>query len=87
MPSLYCVRRVDHDYLSAGRRTLAAVQNDAAAVLALLGLCGYVGGAIGNAISGAIWTHTLPAALQRILLEGVVGHWEAIYENLDLQLS
>jgi hypothetical protein len=65
----------------------AASHNDAAAVLALLGLFGYVGGAIGNAISGAIWTHTLPAALQRLLPEEVAGDWEAIYEDLDLQLS
>jgi len=64
-----------------------ASHNDAAAMLALLGVFGYVGGAIGNSISGAIWTHVLPNELQRLLPADTVADWEAIYEDLDLQLS
>lgn len=65
----------------------AASHNDAAAVLALLGLFGYIGGAVGNSISGAIWTHTLPAALQRLLPAESLPDWQTIYEDLDVQLS
>ena len=64
-----------------------ADHNDIAAVLAILGLFGYMGGAVGNSISGAIWTHTLPGALQRLLPESVVGDWQSIYDDLETQLS
>ncbi|KAH8884079.1 MFS general substrate transporter [Thozetella sp. PMI_491] len=67
---------------------LASVAHDkVAAVLALLGLAGYMGGAVGNSISGAIWTQTLPAALQSYLPSDVVDSWEDIYQDLDIQLS
>jgi hypothetical protein len=36
---------------------------DTAAVLAVLGTITSIGGAIGLAVSGAIWTNTLPAQL------------------------
>nr|ODN94626.1 siderophore iron transporter MirB [Cryptococcus depauperatus CBS 7855] len=65
----------------------AASHNDAAAVLALLGLFGSVGGAIGNSVSGAIWTNTLPKALRSYLPEESLGDWKAIYDSLDTQLS
>jgi MFS family permease len=61
--------------------------NNAAAVLALLGLFGNTGGAVGNSISGAVWTHTFPKALQKYLPEESVGDWELIYEDLEMQLS
>ena len=64
-----------------------ASHNDAAAMLALLGLFGNVGGAVGNSISGAIWTHIFPDALQRLLPAETVGDWETIYEDLAVQLS
>jgi hypothetical protein len=61
--------------------------SDFAAVLALLGLFGYIGGAIGNTISGAIWTNTLPQALDRLLPDYAQANSSAIYDDLDLQLS
>lgn len=64
-----------------------AEHKDVASVLALLGLFGYVGGAIGNSISGAIWTNTLPSALQRMLPADIEPRWEAIYGDLPTQLS
>ncbi|KAL7418265.1 hypothetical protein Q5752_006721 [Cryptotrichosporon argae] len=65
----------------------AASHNDAAAMLALLGLFGYVGGAVGSAISGAIWTHVFPDALQNLLPADTVDDWEDIYNSLDEQLA
>jgi MFS family permease len=67
--------------------TAAADHNNVAAVLAFLGVFGNIGRAIGSSISGAIWTHTLPDALQRLLPESVNADWAAIYEDLELQLS
>jgi hypothetical protein len=65
----------------------AADHNNVASVLALLGVFGYIGGAIGSSISGAIWTHTLPGALQRLLPESALADWETIYDSLDVQLG
>lgn len=67
--------------------TAAADHNNVAAVLAFLGVFGNIGRAIGSSISGAIWTHTLPDALRRLLPESVNADWAAIYEDLELQLS
>ncbi|GME48121.1 MFS siderophore transporter [Neofusicoccum parvum] len=64
-----------------------AHHNDVAAVLAILGLFGYMGGAVGNSISGAIWTNTLPDALQKYLPDDVKADWETIYDDLTVQLS
>ncbi|KAE9970187.1 hypothetical protein EG328_006443 [Venturia inaequalis] len=65
----------------------AADHNNVASVLALLGVFGYIGGAIGSSISGAIWTHTLPGNLQRLLPEDALPDLETIYESLETQLS
>ncbi|XXH03770.1 hypothetical protein Hte_010176 [Hypoxylon texense] len=65
----------------------ASEHNDVAAVLALLSLFGNVGGAVGNSISGAIWTNTLPDSLQRLLPDEAKADWEDIYDSLDVQLS
>lgn len=64
-----------------------AEHNDVAAVLAILGLFGYMGGAVGNSISGAIWTNTLPEALQKYLPDNLKDQWEEIYDDLAVQLS
>ncbi|KAL0257650.1 hypothetical protein SLS55_006813 [Diplodia seriata] len=64
-----------------------ADHNDVAAVLAILGLFGYMGGAVGNSISGGIWTNTLPKALQEFLPADTVDQWETIYDDLTVQLS
>lgn len=65
----------------------AADHNNVASVLALLGVFGYIGGAIGSSISGAIWTHTLPGNLQRLLPAEALPDWESIYDSLEVQLS
>jgi hypothetical protein len=65
----------------------AAEHGEIAAVLAMLGLFGYIGGAIGNSISGAIWTNTLPEQLQKMLPEQCAADWETIYNDLTVQLS
>ncbi|XAO25870.1 hypothetical protein I312_104700 [Cryptococcus bacillisporus CA1280] len=65
----------------------SASHNDAAAVLAFLGLFGYIGGAVGNSISGAIWTHTFPNALAKYLPAEALPDLNTIYEDLDTQLS
>ncbi|KAF3924413.1 hypothetical protein AA313_de0206836 [Arthrobotrys entomopaga] len=64
-----------------------AKHGEIAAVLAMLGVFGNMGGAIGNSISGAIWTHTLPEALQSLLPDDYKDQWEDIYDDLDMQLS
>lgn len=65
----------------------ASEHEDYAAMLALLGLFGNIGGAVGNSVSGAIWTNTLPRMLQQYLPADVVGQWADIYDSLDLQLG
>jgi hypothetical protein len=67
---------------------LAAVDHQhVAAVLALLYVSGTVGGAIGNAISGTIWTNTFLEALQRNLPESVLPDILTIYSSLPAQLA
>jgi len=58
-----------------------------AAVLAVGALYSYVGGAIGNAISGAIWTNSFPQALERELPEYALANLTDIYGDLSIQLS
>jgi len=77
--SFTCIQQVA--VLSAG------THNDAAAMLALLGLFGYFGGAVGNSVSGAIWTNTLPNFLLQLLPEESLADWETIYGDLEVQLS
>ena len=64
-----------------------AEHSEAAATLAMLGLFGWIGGAVGNAISGAIWTSTFPQALNRYLPQSARADSVAIYGSLDKQLS
>jgi MFS family permease len=65
----------------------ASKHEDYAAMLALLSLFGNIGGAVGNSISGAIWTNTLPQKLQEYLPEDAQPLWEDIYSSLEVQLS
>ncbi|KAF4122937.1 Major Facilitator Superfamily [Geosmithia morbida] len=65
----------------------AADHKNVAAVLALLNVAGNLGGAIGNTISGAIWTNTFENALRRYLPETSQSDVDAIYEDLTKQLS
>jgi hypothetical protein len=67
---------------------LAAVDHQhVAAVLALLFVCGTIGGAIGNTISGAIWTNTFKPALEMYLPESALPNVTSIYGDLVVQLS
>ncbi|OAL50303.1 putative siderophore-dependent iron transporter [Pyrenochaeta sp. DS3sAY3a] len=67
---------------------LAAVDHQhVAAVLALLYVSGTVGGAIGNAISGGIWTNTFLKALIRELPASAQADAVSIYGNIVTQLS
>ena len=62
--------------------TAVAEHGDVAAMLAMLGLFGYMGGAVGNAISGAIWTNSLPVYLQKYLPESCAADWEEYLQRL-----
>lgn len=67
---------------------LAAVDHQhVAAALAVLFISGGIGGSIGNAISGAIWTNTFLPALQRNLPESAQSQVLTIYSSLPTQLS
>lgn len=66
----------------------AADHQHVAAVLALLYVVGNVGGAVGNTISGTIWTNTFYKALVRYLPDSMAtADIEDIYNSLDVQLS
>ncbi|KAL4728030.1 hypothetical protein ACLX1H_004738 [Fusarium chlamydosporum] len=67
---------------------LAAVDHQhVAAALAMLSVTGTAGGSIGYTISGAIWTNTFEKALIRYLPSSAMDNLEAIYGDLDTQLS
>jgi predicted MFS family arabinose efflux permease len=58
-----------------------------ASVLALLNIFGWLGGAVGSTISGAIWTNSFPQALASLLPVEELPNIEDIYGSLDVQLS
>ena len=60
---------------------------DTAAVLAILGTVTSIGGAVGLAISGAIWTNTLPEQLTQNLPANLTSQAETIFGSLTDQLS
>ncbi|GKU10125.1 unnamed protein product [Fusarium langsethiae] len=67
---------------------LAAVDHQhVAAALAMLNVTGTAGGSIGYTISGAIWTNTFEKALLKYLPSSALDNLEAIYGDLDTQLS
>lgn len=70
---LACLAAVDHQFV--------------AAVLALLYVSDTVGGAIGNTISGAIWTNTFYDALARELPQEALKDVATIYSSLPAQLA
>lgn len=65
----------------------ASKHEDYAAMLALLSLFGNIGGAVGNSISGAIWTNTMPKKLRQFLPADKKAEWKTIYDDLTVQLS
>ena len=61
--------------------------SEIATAVALLGLSGSIGFAIGDSISGAIWTNTLPHELAHLLPATAKAQAAAIYGSLTVQLS
>ncbi|GFF58861.1 siderophore iron transporter mirB [Aspergillus udagawae] len=67
---------------------LASVDHQhVAAVLALLFVMGSIGGSIGSAICGAIWTNTFLSRLKKNLPPSAVPDLDLIYKSLPTQLS
>ncbi|KAK4150832.1 major facilitator superfamily domain-containing protein [Chaetomidium leptoderma] len=67
---------------------LAAVDHQHVAVaLALLYVVGTTGGAIGATVSGSVWTNTFRKALETNLPEAALPDLDAIYSDLETQLS
>jgi hypothetical protein len=64
-----------------------ASHSDVADILAVFSLAVLLGGAIGSAISGGIWTNTIPAQLLMLLPDDTRDQALRIYGNLDTQLS
>jgi MFS family permease len=65
----------------------ATKHQNVAAVLAVIGLFSSIGGGIGAAVSGAIWTNTLPKELAKRLPDHLQDQVETIYSSLTVQLS
>lgn len=65
----------------------SVAHRDVAVGLALLALVTSVGGAIGQSISGAIWTNLMPSKLERYLPDELKGQALLIYGDLITQLS
>lgn len=60
---------------------------DVAVSLALLAMVTSVGGAIGQSVSGAIWTNTLPGRLRQYLPDELKDQAATIYGDLTVQLG
>ncbi|KAL1957863.1 hypothetical protein VTO42DRAFT_5428 [Malbranchea cinnamomea] len=65
----------------------AASHNDLAVVLALQGLFGNLGGAIGQTLSGAIWSQTVPHYLVKYLPAEARAKAMEVYASLPAQLA
>jgi predicted MFS family arabinose efflux permease len=65
----------------------AADHQHIATVLALLNIFGWLGGAVGSTICGAIWTNSFPQALANLLPEDTLESAEEITGSLYVQLS
>lgn len=76
-------------FTQCGQLALMSVltHQEIAVALALYGLFGSIGAAIGNAIAGAIWTNILPAQLAKNLPASVVDQAAEIYGSIEVQLS
>jgi hypothetical protein len=67
---------------------MAAVpHNEVAVASALLGLFSSIGGSIGQSISAAIWTNTLPGLLAEYLPADAKDDAAMIYSSLEVQLA
>ncbi|RWA14915.1 hypothetical protein EKO27_g245 [Xylaria grammica] len=67
---------------------MASVPHQQVAVgLALYGLFGSIGSAVGNAIAGAIWNNILPVKLQEYLPEDAKNRTAEIFGSIEVQQS
>jgi hypothetical protein len=67
---------------------LASVNHQhVATVLSLLYISGGIGGAIGNTVSGTIWTNTFEKGLARYLPQSAQANLTTIYASLPAQLA
>lgn len=74
--------------LTAQLAIMASVGHQEVAVaIAMFGLFGSIGAAIGNAIAGALWTNVLPNKLYELLPEDSKNMTAAIYGDITLQLG
>ncbi|KAI2468977.1 MFS general substrate transporter [Annulohypoxylon bovei var. microspora] len=64
-----------------------ASHSELASVMAILGLAYYIGSAIGNSLSGAIWNATLPRMLAELLPEFSPEELAHLGQDLKKQLS
>ncbi|KAL1966055.1 hypothetical protein VTN77DRAFT_4803 [Rasamsonia byssochlamydoides] len=65
----------------------AAAHYEVAVVLAFLGLFTSIGGAIGQTVAAAIYTNTMPGALQKYLPDNAKSQAIAIYSSITTQLQ
>jgi MFS family permease len=74
-------------FVQCGQLAIMAVvtHQEIAVSMALWGLFGSIGAAIGSAIAGAIWTNILPAELTKFLPEGSKELMPQIYSSLIIQ--
>ncbi|KAF5020427.1 hypothetical protein F66182_7554 [Fusarium sp. NRRL 66182] len=74
--------------LTARIAVMASVKHqDVAVALAIWGMFGSIGSAIGQAIAGAIWTNMLPSELAKQLPESAQNMTAAIYGDMRIQLA
>ena len=75
-------------FVSGQMASMAVAEHgQVAATLAILSLAGAIGGSVGGCMSGAIWSTTVPTQLKRLLPPDALGHFDDIYQSLDVQLS
>lgn len=76
-------------FTQCGQLALMSVltHQEIAVALALFGLFGSIGVAIGNAIAGALWTNILPVELGKNLPSDVADQLATIYGSIEVQLS
>lgn len=65
----------------------AASNQHIAVVLAVLGMFGNIGGAIGLTVAAAIWQDVLPKKLAEYLPASELPNLPTIYEDITVQLS
>lgn len=74
--------------MTAPLAIMASVDHqELAVVLAIYGMFGSIGQAIGFAVSGSIWTNELPKELGEFLPEGVKNETMALYGDITKQME